>query len=315
MYYSFLRGKKYELLAIRDSSDKINQSNISIILEPVNDNFKDITTALHTVNTCNFIFIINPKVGNLVNNTNILIQRTRMLIEANPSLIIGLNVDSGCEFSQIQYWLNEFSQSKFVLIHLGKMLFAPEFINQQERIIKHVFLSRSVSDWYISQFSKDKILLEDSFNRLSRNYDYQDKRIEFFSDTHLTFRNNGFQGFGNFSTVGNHYTNSKGGRAHTLAFHLTFNDMTKNNIISIEHCLSDPRTHQEDISLLREELLQNIHSVIQNNPTLLNWSSACQKLESMYQDNTFSYSLGDLKRLSIRHHFELMHLLKSNRIY
>lgn len=314
MYYSFLRGKRNELLAIRDSSDKINQSNISIILEPVKDNFNEITTALRTVNPCNFIFIINPKVGDLVNNTNILIERTRMLIEANPSLIIGLNIDSRFDFSQIQYWLNEFSQSKFVLIHLGELLFASEFINQQERIIKHVFLSRSVSDRYINQFSKDKILLEDSFKRLERNYDYQDKRIEFFSDTHLTFKTNGFQGFGNFSTVGNHYANS-GAKPKTMAFHLTFNDMTRHNIILIEHCLSDPRTHQEDISLLREELLQNIHSVIQNNTTLLNWSSACQELESMYQNNNFAYSLGTLKRLSIRHHFELMHVLKSNHIY
>ncbi|MBI0133284.1 MULTISPECIES: sce7725 family protein [Snodgrassella] len=313
MYYCFLRSKRFELLSIRKSADKINESNISIILEPVKNSFNEIQKTLSKINPNNFIFIINPKVGDLKNNDEQLIQLTKNLIESNSSLIVGLNVDHSYNFLQIQNWLNMFNQSKFVLIHSGEIRFDTKLINQQEQIIKHIFYKDSVEDYYINQFSKDKILLEDNFKRLKRNYDYQENRIEFFSDAHLNYKSNGYQGFGNFSTIGNHFSQN-GGQAYTSAFHLTFNHTDRNDIL-IEHCLSKPRTYHENIGVLNEELLEDIHSVIQNNIGLLTWSSACQELEDMYQKKNFSYHLGTLKSLSIQHHFELMHLLKIKGVY
>ncbi len=311
MYYCFLRGKRNELLAIRDSATKIQQSGTNIILEPVNDNFNEILTALNTVDSANnFILLANPKVGNLVNNTNILIQRISTIIETHPSMIIGLNVDSGYDFTQIQYWLNQFPNSNFALVHWGEVPFSANLINTQPKIIKNIFLNGNVSQQYIGQFITDKILLEDNFNRLNRNYDYQNNRFEFFSDSHLFFNQYGFQGFGNFSTVGDYFA-SGGSQPYTMAFHLTNNDPTRNNSIFIHHCLSDPRIIREDLSILKEELLEDIHTVIQNNVSILNWSQACLELENMYTNSMYAYSLGTLKRLSIRHHFELMHYLKS----
>lgn len=83
MYYCFLRSKRFELLSIRKSADKINESNISIILEPVKNSFNEIQTTLSKINPNNFIFIINPKVGDLKNNDEQLIQLTKNLIESN----------------------------------------------------------------------------------------------------------------------------------------------------------------------------------------------------------------------------------------
>lgn len=294
MYYCFLRSKRFELLSIRKSADKINESNISIILEPVKNSFNEIQKTLSKINPNNFIFIINPKVGDLKNNDEQLIQLTKNLIESNSSLIVGLNVDHSYNFLQIQNWLNMFNQSKFVLIHSGEIRFDTKLINQQEQIIKHIFYKDSVEDYYINQFSKDKILLEDNFKRLKRNYDYQENRIEFFSDAHLNYKSNGYQGFGNFSTIGNHFSQN-GGQAYTSAFHLTFNHTDRNDIL-IEHCLSKPRTYHENIGVLNEELLEDIHSVIQNNIGLLTWSSACQELEDMYQKKKFFISFRYFKK-------------------
>jgi len=50
--------------------------------------------------------------------------------------------------------------------------------------------------------------------------------------------------------------------------------------------------------------------MINQNPSLLTWSSACTELVQYYKSNNYSYSLGTLKRLSVRHHFELMAYLK-----
>jgi len=313
MYYCFLRGKQFELLSIQKSADKINESNISIILEPVKNSFNEIQKTLSKINPNNFIFIINPKVGDLKNDLKQLIQLTKNLIESNSSLILGLNVDHSFNFSHIQNWLDMFSQSKFVLIHSGEIEFDTKLINQKEKIIKNIFFKKKVRDHYIKQFSKDKILLEDNFKRSKRNYDYQKNPIEFFSDTHLTYKSKGYQGFGNFSTIGNHFSQNGGRGAINLAFHLTFNHT--DNDIFIKHCLSKPREEKEDIGMLKEELLEDIHSVIQNNIELLTWSSACQELEDMYQKKKFSYHLGALKRLSLQHHFELMHLLKIKGVY
>ena len=96
-------------------------------------------------------------------------------------------------------------------------------------------------------------------------------------------------------TIGDYYAR-KGRRVNlilqpsTLAF-----NSTTNSVINIQHCLSDPRTYREPISILNEELLEDIYNMINQNPSLLTWSSACTELVQYYKSNNYSYSLGTLK--------------------
>lgn len=316
MYYCYLRAKRNELLAIRDSAEKIKRSHISLILEPVRHNITELLTCFSAVRNDayrdNLIYILNPTIGDLTNNNQIIIQQASRLIEENPFLIFGIVVSSGTDVTEINYWMNIFPTTRFVLIHTGELNIDFNSINGMSQIIKNIFYYGKVSSLYTNSFTHDRIILEDCFNRLTRNFDYQHNIREFFSDRHLNYTQQGMQGFANFSTIGDYYADS-GSQPYTTAFHLTFPDQHRR--ILIQHCLSDSREYREETVIQKEELLEDIHATIMNSPEILEWSTACMELIEYYNSAKYSFSLGTLKRLSIRHHFELMDYLKRLNIY
>ena len=77
MYFPYLRGKQFELIALRESSGLLakNKTKISPIIEPV----KDSTTFKTTINdlknkNINFTVIVNPKVGDLQGSTSTILS-------------------------------------------------------------------------------------------------------------------------------------------------------------------------------------------------------------------------------------------------
>ena len=66
MYFPYLRGKQYELLALRDfSSGNQNKEKVIPIIEPVKQQFGGLNTAITTMlsNCLKFAMILNPKDG------------------------------------------------------------------------------------------------------------------------------------------------------------------------------------------------------------------------------------------------------------
>lgn len=72
MYHCYLRGRKNELLAIRDAISKIQQANITPIIEPISQNPNDLASCVRVAkdNGVNLIVITNPQVqdGAITNN-------------------------------------------------------------------------------------------------------------------------------------------------------------------------------------------------------------------------------------------------------
>lgn len=66
MYYPYLRGKQFELLALRDfSHENPNNEKIVPIIEPVKQQFNGLNTAISAMlnNGLKFAIILNPKDG------------------------------------------------------------------------------------------------------------------------------------------------------------------------------------------------------------------------------------------------------------
>lgn len=71
MYLPYLRGKQYELLALRElCSLPLNPSKISPIVEPIKRELKSIETALIALNRVGIVtqLIVNPEHGELKGN-------------------------------------------------------------------------------------------------------------------------------------------------------------------------------------------------------------------------------------------------------
>src|SRR3981081_3429496 len=76
-----------------------------------------------------------------------------------------------------------------------------------------------------------------------RNRDHPS--VELFSDLHVTFEEEGMNGFGDFLIVGDDYSES-GGPAYAVAIHLTFIDPSKDNAMFIYHFVSKSKDTPTD---------------------------------------------------------------------
>ena len=77
MYYPYLRGKQYELLALRDfSTENQNNEKIVPIIEPVKQQMNGLNMAISAmmVNGMRFAVILNPMDGDFIHDGN---QRNR----------------------------------------------------------------------------------------------------------------------------------------------------------------------------------------------------------------------------------------------
>ena len=88
---------------------------------------------------------------------------------------------------------------------------------------------------------QNKVLLEDKFKKQERNDKYQYKPDEFFSDDHLYFKEEGFQGFSDYSIIGNEYIES-GFAPRAVVIHIVY--FAEDKSLKIKHFVSD--SDQED---------------------------------------------------------------------
>ncbi|MCO7263695.1 MULTISPECIES: sce7725 family protein [Pectobacteriaceae] len=312
MYYCYLRGKQYELLAVRASLSKIVQKNMAVIVEPVRESTRDLYSCLR--DACNqnarVILIINPKCGEIKNNHRALEELIQGSIDINPNVELGFIVDDNTGANQLAAFFNSYSQFSKSIIHFGSYSNPSQLLNLQlsdPLFLNNVFIDGGCSSHYISSFGQaNKVLIRDGLRRTSTNAGYANNIIEFFSDLHANYVSLGFQGFGDFSIVGDHFSEG-GGQAVTAAIHITYDNLIVPDI-SIHHFLSDPRTTYEDVAILIDEALEKLDGFIKNTrPDILAWSTSCNELISIYNTPNNNTNLAYIKKLSIKHHFELMH--------
>lgn len=312
MYYSYLRAKQYELLAVRSCLQKIAQKNMAVILEPVRENNRDLYSCLRDAKSHNarVILIVNPKCGELEGNERLVEELVEGAIESYPQVELGFIVDDTTSFTQIRSFFSIYQQQKKSIIHKGSYANAQQLLNieNSDALFKsNIFIDGKCSVSYVSNFNPtDKVLIRDGLNRTQTNAGYANNIIEFFSDLYLNYRSMGFQGFGDFSIVGDHFAEG-GGQAITAVIHLTYQDTEETEIL-IHHFLSDHRVVAEDVAILIDEALEKLDAFVTNQrPDILNWSTACQELISIYNTPGEKTNLAYIKKMTIKHHFELMH--------
>jgi hypothetical protein len=146
-----------------------------------------------------------------------------------------------------------------------------------------------------------KVLFEDKFNKQERNADYLKVGDEFFSDDHLFYKEEGFEGFGDYSIIGNEY-NDAGFAPRAVAIHIVYFD--KDNILRICHFVSDSNIDISDVAGKFHEAVVKLQNWY-NNGQSRQLTSALQSLLNHAIDGTYP-GLPTIKKLSIMHHLELI---------
>lgn len=310
MYFPFLRGKQFELIALRELSQLMseNHDKISPIIEPVKDSstLKSTLKDLSKKNI-NFNFIINPKEGDLNKPKSILtnVGLIKSEIDSYLNYQIAIIIDNKTNHQSIIEAIlsQKLSNNKITLIHFSDIANIDEVLNLYSadfEIIYNVIYTERTGRRYHRNFDRDSLVtLDDYFQSLQKNSDYLNRDESNFSDEHLFYREDGFIGFSDFLTVGSNYSDS-GFLPYAVAIHISY--IADNNSIRIKHFVSDSNFDATDIAGKFSEALEKL--IAWCNEKHLN-TIAINKYRDLHNEGHFP-GLGTLKKLSIMNHIELV---------
>ena len=311
MYFPILRGRQFELLALRECvKEGILSNEIIPIIEPV----KVSSTYTKTIDA----FIKQDKKIAIIRNPQVGVWAKDLLKESNN--IIKEEI--------VKQFENENIISSFYVIPSLKNDLAISKTNSEVGINSMIFLLKNPDylDIYYDVVGSDnplynlipdrgdfrrrilqnRIICEDHFPKQTRNIDYINKNDEFFSADHLYYNSDGYNGFSDYSVIGEEY-NETGFAPYAVAIHIVYFDNNKN--LRIAHFVSDSN---DDISDPARKFSEAAAKLVEWNKTKQLKTKGIQALEETYENSTYP-GLGVIKKYSIMHHLELMSLyLDSN---
>lgn len=311
MYHPYLRGKQFELLALRNVIDKIVESGMTPIIEPVRESSRDIAKCVEMLseNNCDYIIIANPKCGELERNQLAAERVIDRIVEIDHEVELAYIVDERTSLAEIINLIENYENQIFSIVHSGRFNDPDgllELLSSLDNFNKHIFISENSSHGYRNLFlspTSNRILICDGFVRRARNADYENHVEEFFSELPYRYAEQGYQGFGDFLTIGNYFSEG-GGQAITAAIHITYEK--EDEEIYVRHFLSEPRSVPEEVPILLEEALEKLVDFLDENPEMLDWSMSCNELVEI-KNGGCQTNLAYIKKLVISHHIELMH--------
>lgn len=307
-YFPYLRGKQFELIALREMcSITENTSIISPIIEPVK---KIGATLLKTLDcliekNINFNLILNPKVGDIDTDydtfINTITSKLKKYSNYQPSFIINEQVNISLIIDFIKkYKLNNISliciqqpKNDELFDNLLKVASIKYAILQDDSSVRR--LSRK-----IRPYCSDFIFLADHFNIKTKNVEYDFINDEFFSEDHLFFEEEGYQGFADYLTIGSDFKEG-GFLPYAVAIHLTYFD--ENQAFRIRHFVSNSNEDNADTPGKFAEALAKLIPFI-NDKKIDTY--ACNQFREIYDKGLYP-GLGSVKKLSILNHIELVY--------
>lgn len=312
MYHPYLRGKQFELLLLKENAETIASSNFTPIIEPVKKNTASLNRAIDALKdqNSNFIIIVNPKHGDFKNNSMPIFDETiTPKLQNYQNCYLGYIIDSNSSLIDITNFIDEYEEYNIALIHNGytKAKELSNSINGHDCIRKHIFIDQTSGKLYQREFKKgdiERILIRDGFNKSNSNREYPD--TEHFSDLHITYIDEGMDGFGDFLIVGNNYSES-GGPAYAIAIHISY--LEDDQDMYIYHFLSDRMDSPADPAGKFNEALNKFINTGNEPDSLIYKSNAYEEFEELFNTGHFP-GLGYVKKLSMQHHLELMSSLR-----
>jgi len=306
MYYPYFRGKQFELITIREVAHLLAESKFVPIIEPVKEVLGGVDRTLKAICEASgkAIVIINPDYGDHAHKGEDISSLLKNNFFAEPGISAGilLNDQTSVEHAIAHYEQHEAHQPVF--IHAGYMEHKELAERLGENLTKttHVFIERYCGKLYRKYFrGSTRILLRDGFQK-RRNADHPD--LEEFSDLHVTFKEDGMDGFGDFLIVGDDYSET-GGPAYAVAIHLTFIDKDKDDAMFIRHFISTTKDTPTDPAGKFGQALNKLINTLDSDNSKIIKSEAVQEFRKLYIKQHFP-GLGYVKKLSMKHHIETL---------
>lgn len=310
MYFPFLRGRQFDLIAIRELLEKgLISDNIVPIIEPVKLSSTLISTLKAFIENQREILVIqNPCVGNFEEELeNHELYEIYMGVLKSPYITIThiLNENStsqvGALAGALEKDLNDVAilHKENNLMEIYRQIFNGD-IPKYNIVPEDKLLKRKLKN-------KNLVSIQDNFIKQKNNKDYSKKVDEFFSEEHLYFESEGLIGFSDYSVVGDQYV--EGGFApFAIAIHIVYlkhDEDYEDKILRIRHFVSDSNKDIRDPALKCAEALEKLATWKKHIADEDVCTYAMQNFLEHYRNGSYP-GLPSLKKLSLMHHIELV---------
>ena len=307
MYQPYIRGKQFELIGMRELTEPVltpNKAKVSPIIEPVKDSSTFKTTlrelARHNIN---FTVIVNPQVGTF-KDTDAVFAAIKSSVGLYSNYQVGVIFHNRMDPQNIFERLRNYKE----VIHSLSIIHNAVFDNISEILQPYqetfgirfnVINLSSTSRRYHRNFKKETLIeLADYFNAQTKNADYLEVGESNFSEEHLYYKDDGFEGFSDFLSIGEEYLET-GFLPYAVAIHLSYSDQNK---IKIKHFVSNSNDDTSDIAGKFSEALEKL--IDWCNQT--GYDSIAIPIFREYHKSGHFPGLGTLKKLSLMNHIDLV---------
>jgi hypothetical protein len=303
MYFPYFRGKQFELIAIRECAAVIADAGFNPIIEPVRETFKGLQRTLDELllKGANATVIVNPRHGDHRDSSEILAQYMADSHGDNDAISPALLLTSDLTVDDAAKLIEPYADRPLTLVHAGFTDGKALANSLQPDSITHVFLDARNTLYRRPFKGTRRILIEDGFER-TKNADYD--LVNRFSDLHVTYEELGGDGYGDFLTVGDHYSEG-GGPAYAVAIHLTYIDPSNDDAMFVYHFKSDSNDTPVDPAGKFAQALAKLISAVNDPFTKILSTTAVEEFRDLHERKHFP-GLGYVKKLSIKHHIETL---------
>jgi hypothetical protein len=305
MYYPYLRGKQFELIALREFADVYSNYKIVPIIEPVKSAFNSMNIAINTmrIRGLKFVLILNPQVGDIKNNTALIEQSlANELADDNswyPAFIVTNNNQE-----KIYAHINEKQYDNVFLI-------CKDNLDTSAQSLLQLFEMQNITNIIINannnrlkrlanKNSKSIIRLDDNFMPQNKNKDYVNIPEEMFSEEYRYFQEDGFSGISDYTVLPSDFIDG-GMLPSAIAVHWTYEK--DGNTIWVKHFVSDNNDGRENIQ--GKFLEAGKKTVTFFNSAQITNNTAIEELTDFVNRSQYP-GLGVIKKLSIKNHIELL---------
>ncbi|MDI2142779.1 MULTISPECIES: sce7725 family protein [unclassified Pseudomonas] len=293
MYYPILRGKQFELIALRELAGYIQPDIIRPVIEPVRGNLAPLIKTIEVLSDSGIVplVIINPTIGDFANGSVGLLELIKSTAKFTPC-IKAKSVEDLSLLKKLGLSLPD--SAVFIESGIDKAL-----LDQlQEASCVLVNKDRAHSG-AISRL-RNVVLFGDFFEKKVRNADYKEK--SFYSSLHTEWRTyKNAIGFGDYTILSEEYSEA-GGPAYVVTIHLSYIDNDEFDAMYVRHFSSFNDDSPANPGGKFKSALEKVSDFIVDNSGVFIETRGLQELLSL-RGNPFP-GLGQVKKYSMKHHIE-----------
>jgi hypothetical protein len=311
MYYPFLRARQFELIALRElATERATQGLIVPILEPIKETHTNLNLA-HKVfqeKGQSAYLVVNPKFGELSGDSQFYME---YIVALNYEVFLpAFHYRNNAEY--INQSIKQFGLTSCMLIcendiegDEANFKGIAELAGVSHITFNNPGRNRSLNK-YIRGLRKVFIRLDDLFEKKDRNSDFLDVLEHRFSEEHIHYADEGFEGFSDYTVLPSEFIEG-GSTPRAVVIHLTY--LNTLNEIWIRHFTSETNDSIANVQGKFAEAAAKAVRYCRHNGLS---NSAITELET-YCDTEHYPGLGTVKKLSIKNHLLVLSNFLRNR--